>query len=280
MNLDKKGLTVAVILLFIGVAITSSINAEMNNTISKPLPTSPRMDDNVSFEFLGTMGDNGWYVSDVTIICVWNTSVVQSVYYSFNGVDFELYTNPIIIYDDGIYEFFYYYVDIYGNMCPVCGPLDLKIDQTPPNIDLIVEGSGEIWTLIAEVDDETSGVAKVEFFVNDELIGVVTEPPYELTYDNASYDDIAQAIVYDNAGNSKISDCPPPPPPPPSFPITLIGKISNLEVHNESTSFHVDFVLSIFIIIPFGILINEDMTIDNEYRGFIGDRFICALFWT
>jgi len=63
---------------------------------------------------------------------------------------------------------------------------------------------------------------------------------------------------------------PPPPPPPPSFPITLIGKISNLEVHNESISFHADFVLTIFIIIPAGILINEDMTIDNDYRGFIG----------
>ena len=72
---------------------------------------------------------------------------------------------------------------------------------------------------------------------------------------------------------------PPPPPPPPSLPITLIGKISNLEVHNESISFHADFVLAIFIIIPFGILIDEDMTIDNDYRGFIGDRFICAFFW-
>ncbi|GAG20279.1 unnamed protein product, partial [marine sediment metagenome] len=67
-------------------------------------------------------------------------------------------------------------------------------------------GSGGTWTLIADVYDETSGVAKVEFYVNDEFLGEDTEAPFEWEYTGASSGDTAQAIVYDNAGNSKISD--------------------------------------------------------------------------
>jgi len=57
--------------------------------------------------------------------------------------------------------------------------------------------------LTATVSDETSGVAKVEFYLDGEYLGNVTEPPYEW---ECTKQGIARAIVYDNAGNEAISN--------------------------------------------------------------------------
>jgi len=35
------------------------------------------------------------------------------------------------------------------------------------------------WLLTANVSDETSGVARVEFFIDGESVGNVTTPPYD-----------------------------------------------------------------------------------------------------
>jgi len=69
-----------------------------------------------------------------------------------------------------------------------------------PIIDLEARGSSGTWMFIATVDDETSDVAKVEF------LGEVTGMLYEWEYTGASRGDLAQAIVYDNAGNTAESE--------------------------------------------------------------------------
>jgi len=162
-------------------------------------------------EFTGTMGDNDWYVSDVTIIITGeddgkSPSGIKAIYYSYDDVTYEEYTEPIVHTDDGEFELYYYAEDNAGNVEEVNGPFDFKKDATTPTIELTAEGSGGTWTLIADVDDETSDIAKVEFYVNDEFLGEVTSAPYEWEYTGASSGDIAQAIAYDNAGNSKVSD--------------------------------------------------------------------------
>ena len=164
-------------------------------------------------EITGTMGDDDWYISDVTIILTaedpWpykSPSGVNNTYISFDGTTFDLYTGPVVVEVDGVIEFWYYSDDNNGNVEDVNGPDSFKLDATPPTIDLTAEGSGSTWTLTAEVDDATSGVAKVEFYVNDEYLGEDTEAPFEWEYTGASSGDTAQAIAYDNAGNSKISD--------------------------------------------------------------------------
>jgi hypothetical protein len=83
----------------------------------------------------------------------------------------------------------------------------LKIDQTPPIINLTVTKTGlSKWLLTANVSDETSGIAKVEFYLDNGYIGEATEAPYEY---ECTRKGTAQAIVYDNAGNSKQSDAIP-----------------------------------------------------------------------
>ena len=59
------------------------------------------------------------------------------------------------------------------------------------------------WLLTANVSDETSGVARVEFFIDGESVGNVTTPPYKWEYSGGGQ--IAQATVYDNAGNEATS---------------------------------------------------------------------------
>jgi hypothetical protein len=162
-------------------------------------------------EFTGTTGDNDWFVSDITIIITGeddgkSPSGIKAIYYSYDNVTYLEYTEPIVHTDDGEFELYYYAEDNAGNVEAVNGPFDFQKDATPPTIDLTAEGSGTTWTLIADAADETSDIAKVEFYVNDEFLGEVTSAPYEWEYTGASSGDIAQAIAYDNAGNSKVSD--------------------------------------------------------------------------
>ena len=75
-----------------------------------------------------------------------------------------------------------------------------------------------------------------------------------------------------------IDICIPPPPPPPQ-PLVFIGTIKDLEVHNETLTFHANIVFIFYIVIPVDILINQNVTITNNYNGFIGNRFIFAGFF-
>jgi alpha-amylase/alpha-mannosidase (GH57 family) len=117
-----------------------------------------------------------------------------------------VYAEAFDVCDDGEHTLEYYSVDNAENIEEINGPFDFKIDQTPPQISLSVEKqSFNKWLFIAEVEDATSGIALVEFYVDDELVGEITEPPYYYLWTGISFDE-GYAIAYDNAGNSAESD--------------------------------------------------------------------------
>jgi hypothetical protein len=158
--------------------------------------------------FSGVTGENNWYISDVivTLTATDNAAGVDFTMYNLDDSDWTKYTNPIHVTEDGLHTLVYFSVDKLGNKEEDKGPFDLGIDQIAPEITLTVKQIGLLskWLLTANVSDETSGVAKVEFYVDDEFVGEVTEAPYELEYSGTG--DTAQAIVYDNAGNNAISN--------------------------------------------------------------------------
>jgi len=156
-------------------------------------------------EIDGDVGDNGWYIGDVTITITATDDIsgVAITYYSLDGGAFEEYTGPITVSDDGEYTIAAYSIDNAGNIEDPPVEDAFGIDQTVPTI--VLTWDEENSKLIADVDDATSGVAQVEFFVNSESIGVVTEAPFEMEYD-ASSGDTGYAIVTDNAGNSAQSE--------------------------------------------------------------------------
>ena len=159
----------------------------------------------INVTITGTMGNNGWYVSNVviTINCGMNLT-----YYKLHAEDpWTEYTgSPICISTDGVYELWIACVDSEGHW-HIFDPYPFKIDKTAPTISLTVMSLNCLktkWLLNATATDATSGVALVEFYIDDELVANITAPgPYTFTYKGKGK--IAQAIVYDNAGNPGMS---------------------------------------------------------------------------
>ena len=150
-------------------------------------------------------GENGWYVTsvEVTLSATDITSGVDETRYKLNDGSWTTYTAPFTITEDDEYTLEFYSVDYAGNEETV-KYVNFKIDQTAPTIELTVEKTGLMkWVLTETVSDETSGVAKVEFYLDGELLGEVTEAPYEW---ECTKKGTAYAIAYDNAGNEAISD--------------------------------------------------------------------------
>jgi len=176
--------------------------AQAEFKIDKTPPTT-------THEFDGMMGENDWLVSDVMIIlnAEDETSGVDYTMYKVDDGEWITYTGPFnVLCEDGMHILYYYSVDFAGNVEDVKGPFDFKIDQTDPTIELTAEKIGDnTWLFIADVFDETSGVNRVEFYVDGGFIGTVTEEPYEYEW-SGTVERVAQAIVYDNAGNMAIRE--------------------------------------------------------------------------
>jgi parallel beta-helix repeat protein len=161
-------------------------------------------------QFDGIMGTHGWFVSTVKVTLSgldFSPSGINHTYYKLdNQGDWIEYTQPFYISQDGIHILSYYSVDMVGNEEEVHN-VTLKLDQSAPDIVLSVMQENSLktkWLLNASVADATSGVALVEFYVDSVLLGNVTAPgPYIWHYEG--HGKKAQAIVYDDAGNSAVS---------------------------------------------------------------------------
>jgi parallel beta-helix repeat protein len=158
-------------------------------------------------EFDGTTGENDWFVSAVTVTLssVDDSAGVNFTKYKLDAGVWMMYTGPFYFSEDGEHTLYYYSVDNVGNR-EENKSAPFKIDQTAPMIDITVEQIGLLrWLVTANVSDETSGIAKVEFYLDDEFVGEVTQAPYEWVYIAPAQGSVAKAIVYDNAGNSAVS---------------------------------------------------------------------------
>lgn len=143
----------------------------------------------------------------LTIYAYDATSGVNHTYFKLHAADpWTEYSPPVTISTDGSYELYYYSVDKAGNVEMVKGPFVIMVDDTAPTITLTATPENLMktkWLLNATVYDATSGVNRVEFYVDNQLQGTVTSAPYEWDYEGSGK--VAYAIAYDNAGNSQSS---------------------------------------------------------------------------
>jgi hypothetical protein len=168
----------------------------------------------------GTMGGGGWYRSNVTVTLTATDpappnrlatgkgpSGVNHTYYKIDSAStWTTYTIPFMVSPDGNHTVQYYSVDKVGNTETVKS-VAFKIDKTPPTITLTATPKNLLktkWLLNATVSDANSGVVRVEFYVDDGLVGNATAYPWSFLYHGTGQQ--AKAIVYDAAGNSKISE--------------------------------------------------------------------------
>ena len=124
----------------------------------------------------GTSGSNGWYTSnaEVTIVPFDPTpsSGIASTSYSIDNSNWNSYTGPISLTEEGTTTIYYYSVDNAGNT-QTTQQLTVKIDKTNPTLSKDLSGTmgtNNWYTTDVQVtltgEDDVSGVALVEYNLN------------------------------------------------------------------------------------------------------------------
>jgi len=154
----------------------------------------------------GTMGENGWYVSCVMISFVYDPEEIAAVCYNIDSGSWQMYIGPFMACWDGEHTFCWYYIDKEGNQSAIeC--IEIKIDQIAPTIDLTWESynyNGILWIFfLAFCNDATSGMDRVEFFIEDVYQFTDYTEPYEwiIEWSTALEGCVFYAYAYDKAGN-------------------------------------------------------------------------------
>ncbi|MCD6468342.1 MAG: immune inhibitor A, partial [Thermoplasmata archaeon] len=183
-----------------------------------------------TYSISGTMGLDDWYVSPVTITLTatdGDGSGVDHTYYRLDGGTQVTYSSPFTVSDSGLHTVEYWSVDKVGNT-ESHHTESFKIDVDNPTIEITQPISGlyfhgnRIWpvfnrtlfnwtkpiiigniTIKTSADDDTSGVDRVEFYVDGVLKETDTVAPYEWTWDETAFFTHTISVkVYDKAGHS------------------------------------------------------------------------------
>ena len=279
-----KTLALGIVVLFICITVTPSIG--ISNYLDDTIPPVTT----ISFNPLEPDGENGWYVSDVTVTlnATDDDTGVNTIYYRVDGGIWYNYSEPFILVDDGkdiLIEF--YSIDNAGNQEEVKS-VKINIDQTKPTITLEYEitGGNQIqgWelTFTATATDDTSGMDKVEFYVNNKLKETVngSGPTYIWVY-NSLYALIVRGLIL----NPEITD-----EYVKFFAIIVIilGITENINrvefcayaYDNAGNKGYYCIEHPTILVNPsFGIYLFKNLTLPCDYKGYIGKFFIRARYY-
>jgi hypothetical protein len=263
--MDKKpliGVSICAVVLLVLGSLTNVVGYQTVKSSNQNTVISKSHVDDIIIQ--GTMGENGWYISTVIVTFVGG----NYTYFRIDYGDWTLYTGPFSISTDGIHliEATYDFEHIYN--------VTIKIDRTPPDwIGFFIDKIGyNKYRIYAEVSDATSGVNRVEFYLNDYLIYTVYEAPYEWFYKGPSFN--YNSIVFDNAGNLGL------PSIIPRGPITYfaIGFINNPQFSEYGGTFFAEFVIVIEHSFPVPLFHISTLTHQQfafyDYKGYISENFM------
>ena len=269
----KKGLAVAVILLFIGMSIVPSTGNRVSfDDITPPVTTCTLNPPEPN-------GDNNWYVSDVevTLNATDDISGVNVTQFRVDGGSIQTYTESFNVIADGVHTVEYRSVDYAGNI-EDWKSVEFAIDQTKPYMDLTWEAYKEdgIWYVMFTVwcDDATSGVDHVEFYINGDLMFVDNTPPFKMGWTIPSKCSVKGLICgrqFDEQNVSfyalivKIKQYWRPPY---TFSVAVYDFAGN--VMKEEIKFDVPPIIKIYLL--------KRLTFANNYTGRVGIFFINAEF--
>ena len=221
----------------------------------------------------GTMGMNGWYISDVTITlnATDDMSGINATYYKLaTENEWNKYEGPFIIKKDTYETLDYYSIDNAGNIeeKKECG---LLIDRTSPTSSMLqrfVVDMKIVYRVVA--DDRTSGMNRVEFYLDGQLMYTDRNgSPYEWTSTGNGKQD-AYALSYDYAGNVAWS-----------FPRSIKTSVRGFILHPEYSSQCVRFFSIITISHDYyfpNLFLFKKVTFQNNWTGTINKYYIDAVF--
>jgi hypothetical protein len=219
--MNRTVLAIGIIFLLAGISINSTV-AVINRDDDTIPPVSTH-----SLNPPEPDGNNGWYTSDVnvTLSATDDMSGVKEIKYRVWGGATQTIigdTGTFLItqaddMDDVPVE--YWAIDNAGNEETPHNEFTIDMDQTKPNIDATTvceEGNpiqGWLMHFTATCDDDTSGMERIEFYINDELQDTVYGSGPEYQWDYRYYGDVNIDVIgyaYDNAGNMESDIFPDP----------------------------------------------------------------------
>jgi hypothetical protein len=152
----------------------------------------------------GTMGEEDWYISNVTIKleAIHGCYDVDYTMYKIDNGAWNEYEAPFTINSDGEHTVYFYSVDVHGGIEEV-NSVSFRMDTHKPSITFSVEKIGfKQYKFVATVSDQTSGISYVRCYLDDLFLGDITEPgPYEWYWSGKGTHRV-EGIAYDIAGNS------------------------------------------------------------------------------
>jgi hypothetical protein len=173
-------------------------------------------------------GENGWYVSDVTVTLAAKDDIsgVNYTMYNLDGTGWTEYTGSFTVTTDGSHTVEYYSVDNVGNE-ESTKLTTFKIDETNPTVEITRPKGGYLYifdkeiiplpsgktiiigqiTIDSTATDATSGIDRVEFYIDGILKNTDPDEPYEWLWDETVFfKHSIKVMAYDKAGNSAASD--------------------------------------------------------------------------
>ncbi|MFO8133114.1 MAG: PKD domain-containing protein [Thermoplasmatota archaeon] len=205
-------------------SVDTAGNREENNTAAVNIDVTPPV-TNVTLN--GTLGKQGWYRGAVTatLNATDTLSGTAEIEYAVdNGGDWETYDGAVTISGTGTHTLQYRATDAAGNREAIHN-LTIHIDGTSPSASLDTPQPGSIYlfgrdllptlfgntviigdlTASVTATDTHSGVYKVFFYLDGELLWEDYNAPYQVTLPNefplARHD--ISAVAYDAAGNTR-----------------------------------------------------------------------------
>ncbi|MBW5448254.1 hypothetical protein GE107_19595 [Cohnella sp. CFH 77786] len=157
---------------------------------------------------------NGWYRTAVTVTLnpTDNLSGVAKTEYRVGGADWSVYTGPIVLQDEGVYELQYRSTDLAGNIEDI-RTLTIRVDKTVPAYAITVRGEllqeggsfEDDQRMTFTASDSLSGLASAMITVDGASYALGTQT--EITIDLAGKPGVHTAIVKaeDHAGNTLVS---------------------------------------------------------------------------
>ena len=135
-------------------------------------------------EMNGTMGNESWFTSDVTIrlVAVDDLSGVSNISYRLDGGQWLFFLSNVTLVDQGTHVIEYYAMDLAGNIASTKA-VTINIDKAPPSSEVSLDGwMGENGWFISSLNvtltssDPTSGVGKILAKVDDGAWSEYTDP--------------------------------------------------------------------------------------------------------
>jgi hypothetical protein len=156
------------LVLWLVCGVSSISVSAIGFCITEPMDASLGVNPDLHID--GAMGENGWYISDVLVTI---TGVVNHTYYRIDSGDWSEYTVPFAVGGDG-----FHVVECMSGE-DYFGYVFFKIDGTVPQIQLVKQDQGNhVIRFVADVYDATSGLWRVDFYLDDVFAGTDDEFPF------------------------------------------------------------------------------------------------------